>query len=157
VAEQAGCPPEKFFAGFVLEFLEFFDDAVEILVGFCESGSLGGDVTVVEAVVVDLAFLKELKEDGYAVERVLQGLRTIVPGHQGSACAEGVAEFVAHDVPVGGAEAEVVTHGFAANYFIGIVMAEGEGVGRALALVLEGRDVREVFGHGVVWFVVLGS
>jgi len=97
-------------------------------VGFCERGALGGDVPVVEAVVVDLAFLKELKEYGNTVEGILKRFRSVVPWHQGCARSKGVAEFVTHDVPVGGAEAKVLAHGFTTNDFIGIVVAEGKGV-----------------------------
>lgn len=59
-------------------------------------------------------------------------------------------------MPVGGAEAEMITHGFVADDFISIIVAEGEGVGGAGTLVLEGRDVGEVFGHGVdgSWLLV---
>lgn len=50
-------------------------------------------------------------------------------------------------MPVGSAEAEVLTHGFVADFFIGIVVTEGEGIRGSWTFVLEGGDVREVFGH----------
>lgn len=67
VPEEAGRAPEEFLAGFVLKLLEFINNAVEVIVGFREGCALGSDVAVVEAVVVDLRFLEELKEDGDAV------------------------------------------------------------------------------------------
>ena len=152
MGEEAGGAPEELFPGGLLLGFEGIDDLLEVLVRLGEGRAFRGDVAVVEAVVVDGGFFEELEEHRHAVERVGEGLGAIVPGHQGGGRAEGIGEAVAHDVPVGGGEAEVLGHGLVTDLFSGVVMAEGEGVVARRAFVADHRDLGEMaHDGGLVW------
>ena len=57
-------------------------------------------------------------------------------------------------MPVSNGKTKVILHGFAAHYFSGIIVAEGERVFGVRSFVTDFFDTGEVFlGHDVRWFV----
>ena len=78
------------------------------------------------------------------------GVGAIIPGTLGGADAKRIGEAVAHGMPVGDAEAEVVTHLLARHDFVGVVVLEGERVLGFWTLKLDLLDVRKSFAHQVV-------
>ena len=136
--------PEQLLAGGLLEALQLLGDAGEVGVGLREGPAFRRDVTVMEAIEVDLALLKEFEEDRYAAEGVVERVGAVIPGHEGRAGAEGVGKAVAHHVPVGGGEAHVVLHLLPADLLVRVVVLEGERVLGLRSFELDDRDVREV-------------
>jgi len=64
--------------------------AIEILVGLGERRTLRGNIAVVKAVKRDRGLFQKLKKHRYTVQRVLQRIGTIIPGHQGCGSTEWV-------------------------------------------------------------------
>jgi hypothetical protein len=79
------------------------------------------------------------------------GILALLPRADDGAGTEGIGAGAAESVPVGDGEAQVLLHGFAVDDLGGVVVAEGERVGGAGALVGDGLDLGEVGGgffHG---------
>ena len=98
-----------------------------------------------EAVVADPALLHELEHRPDAALRVFDRIGSVVPGTLGGGTSKGVGETVAHRMPVGRGEAEMLTHRLAADDFIRIVMLESERVAGLRPLERDDGDSREEF------------
>ena len=144
VGEETGGAPEELLAGALLVGLELLGDAGEVGVRLGQGLAFRRDVAVVEAVEVDLALLEELEEDRDTAEGVVEGVGTVIPGHEGRAGAERIGKAVAHHVPVGRGEAHVVLHLLSADLLVRIVVLEGERVLGLRSFELDDRDIREV-------------
>ena len=144
VGEETGGAPEELLAGALLEGLQLLGDAVEVRVRLGERLAFRRDVTVMEAVEVDLALLEELEEDRDATKGIVEGVGAVIPRHEGGAGAERVGEAVAHHVPVGRGEAHVVLHLLPADLLVRVVVLEGERVLGLRSFELDDRDIREV-------------
>ena len=145
VGEETGGAPEELDAGLFLEFGEVVGDGVESGIAFGEGRHFGGDVAVVEAVEFDAEFAHEFEAGVGDAFGVFDRAAAVVPWADGGACAEGIGEGVFHGVPVGHCEAQVFLHGLLADFFVGIVVAEGEGVFGFGAFERDLADIREMF------------
>ncbi len=81
-----------------------------------------------EAIVVDPDLLQELEENIDAALGILGGIRAVIPRHERGAGAEGISEGIAHAMPVGRGEAEMIPHRFALDEFTGVIALEGQAV-----------------------------
>src|SRR5439155_4055915 len=70
----------------------------------------------------------ELKGGVDAVLRVLHALGAIIPGANGCADAERIGKAVAKGVPINDGEAQMISHRFAFDNFLRVVMFESERV-----------------------------
>ena len=151
VAEEVCGAPEELDAGFVLFLFGELDEGAEVFRGFGEGGAFGGDVAVVETVVVHTEFLDEFE---VGIEGVLGGFDggSGVPFADPGGGAEHVNAGGLVGVPVGDGEPEVVLHGFAADDALCVIPFIGERVFALRAFVGDGCfDFWEVtFGHGCV-------
>ena len=151
MCKEAGGAPEELLAGALLLLGERAGDSVERGVRLGESVEFGGHIAVVEAVEVDVDLLEEFKEDAHALLGVGNGVRSVIPGHQRRAAAKGIGERVAHHMPVGGGEAQMVSHRLALDEFVGIVLFKGEGIFGFRPFEGDLWDAGEVFSaHGFI-------
>ena len=145
VGEKTGRAPEQLDAGLFLGFFQLIGDRVEGVVRGLEVVQFRRDVAVVEAVVADPALLHELEHRPDAALRVFDRIGSVVPGTLGGGTSKGVGETVAHRMPVGRGEAEMLTHRLAADDFIRVVMLESERVAGLRPLERDDGDSREEF------------
>ncbi len=117
---------------------------VQAGVGFLQSVSLGGDVAVMEAEVVDVQLVHQFEGCISLVLCNFHGIGSIVVLSQ-SANTEHVGTFCAHGVPVGHGEAQMLAHGLSCNDLLGVIIAECEGGLGVLALVFDLVDTFEEF------------
>ena len=128
MGEEAGSAPKQFLARLVLQALQLVGHCVKGRVGLGQGAQLGCYVTVVEAIKVNPHLVEELEEHVGPLGRVLDRVAPVVPRCLGGAHPEGIAQRVAHAVPVGGPEAHVVAHRLALHFLIGVVVLEGQRV-----------------------------
>ena len=126
MGEEAGGAPEELLAGLLLRFFEFVGDGVEGGIAFGECVEFRRDIAIMPAVVIDAELVHELEAGPDAALRVGDGVAVVIPRTLCGAAAEGIGERVAHGVPVGDAETQVIAHFFAAHEFVGVVMLEGK-------------------------------
>ncbi len=161
VAEEIRRAPEQLHAGGLLQGLRVGHDGLEILVRLGQRGALGRDVAIMETPEGRADLL--IKLEGRVHAHLGDGksvLRRRLPLAHDGAGTEGVRPRAAEGVPVGDAEAQVLGHGLAADFFVGVVVFERERVVALRALVGDLGETGEVldgfrglggFGHGVGW------
>ena len=116
---------------------------------FLQRVSLGRDIAVVEAIERSAELLKKFNEHPRAVLGILHIVRARFPRAHCCAGAEWIIAHPAHGVPIGDAEAQVVLHGLAFDYLVGVVMLEGQRIFGIRAFVFNRLNVREKFSHGI--------
>ena len=114
-----------------------------------QRGALWRDVPIVETIEGRAEFFHELDEHPRAVLRIGHIIIGRLPRPHCRAGAEGVIARAAHGVPIGDAEAQVVLHGFALDYLVGVVMLEGQRIFGIRPFVFNRLNVREKFSHGI--------
>ena len=149
VAEEIGGAPEQLDARAFLLLLENAHDSVEVVVALLQRGAFGRDVAIVKTVKGRAQFFEELNEHPRAVLGILYIVRARFPRAHCCAWAEWIIAHSAHGVPIGDAEAQVVLHGLALDYLVGVIMLEGQWIFGIRALVFNCLNVREKFSHGI--------
>ena len=144
--KKVGRAPEEFCAGPFLFLFEHCDYRIEVPIGFGKGPAFGGDVTVVEAIEGSAKLLNEFKRRSNASLGILNRVGAVIPGAQRRSLAEGIAEGIAHRVPVAHGKTEVLAHGFAFDLLVGRVMLEGERVAGVRSFKEDGADVGKKFG-----------
>ena len=114
-----------------------------------QRGALWRDVPIVETIEGRTEFFHELDEHASTVLRIGHIIIGRLPRPHCRAGAEGIIARAAHGVPIGDAEAQVVLHGLALDYLVGVVMLEGQRIFGIRALVFNCFNVREKFSHGI--------
>ena len=123
-------------------------DLVETRVGFCECFAFGRDVTVMEAEVVDLQLVHQIKRTFRlcACDRHRIGFAVIL-GQR--ADTEHIRAFCAHGMPVGHCKLQMLAHRLACDHFVGIVVAECQRIVRGLAFIFDLREIGKISFHGL--------
>ena len=147
VGEKAGCSPKQLLARALLLRGEGFHHGIECGVGLREGRELRRDVPVVEAVEVDSRFFEKFEKDAHAGPGIFHRVRSVVPRHQRGAAAEGIRQWVAHDVPVGRGKSKVLPHRLSLDEFVDVVMFESKRILRFGTFVGDPGNFREI-GHG---------
>ena len=144
MGKEAGRPPEELLATRFLRGFESLGNLLEIRMSLRPSRPFGRNVPIVEAIVVNLVLIEELEEYRNPLERVVERLAAVIPRHQGRAHSKGISQPIAHAMPVGGTEAQVILHTFPGDLLVGIVMTECERIVRIRPFVFYFWDVWEV-------------
>ena len=66
-----------------------------------------------------------------------------MPGANEGLAAKRIAALPGEAVPIGNGKAQMILHPFAHDHFIGVVVAEGHGVGAVRTFIFDGRDAVE--------------
>jgi hypothetical protein len=107
-------------------------DLVQVLQAFGEGRAFGAHVGVVEAVEGLAQDIEHL--EGHVGLHLRQRHRVAEPGALEGLAAERVAARPGKAVPIGDGKAQVVLHPLAQDHLVGVVVAEGEFVGRCRGL-----------------------
>src|SRR5262249_25039359 len=124
----------------------------EVGVGLAKVLALGGHVAVMKTVERRAELLHELEGDAHALDRHVHRIAAVLPRPPHGAGAERVRSGPAQRVPVRHRKAQVLLHCLAADFFLRVVMAKGERVGGARALVTDFLHV-EVWHDASPWIV----
>lgn len=146
MTEQVGGSPKKLHARVRLLVLKCLGDLVEIPVRFGQCLALRCDVAIVKTVKIEAKFLEEFKRDFHPLDGVGDAGCTVVPRQQAGGRTE-LIQAVVKTVPVGGAETKMVSHLFAFDDLIGVVVLERQRVFGLRAFVLDPAYAFESFGH----------
>jgi len=100
----------------------------------------------IQAAEISAILKEQIKNFGQEAEvaevgRVLSvgdGIGTVIPWVIGGANTERIGAVTTHGVPVGAAEAEPFSHGFAGDHFVGLVVLECERVFGVGPFILDG-------------------
>ena len=148
VGKQVGGAPQQADAGVDLQLLGKVDYLVQVAVRLRQRRALGGDVAVVEAVVVHAEAGDEVERHAHAAQGVVHRVDRVVPGAHQGLLAKRVHAGAAEGVPVGDGEAEVVRHALAGHDPVGIVVAVAQRVARIGTFVADRLDAGKVVFHG---------
>ena len=128
IRKQTRCAPEELDAGAVLFFLEHLDDGIEIFVRLGETRALGSDIPVVKGVERCPQFFDKFKGHPRSFLRVIDRVRSVIPGPQHRAGSEGIGSGSTESMPIHHRKAEVFAHRLSIDQLVGIVMLESERV-----------------------------
>ena len=107
---------------------------------------LRGEIAVVVAVVVDGELVHDLESCIYLSDSSCLGI-SLSPGLVSSAHTEHIGAVAAHGVPPGQSKLQLLTHGLAAYYLIGIVVFERQRIRGLGSLVGDLGDIGKEFSH----------
>ena len=147
VGEEVRGAPEQLDAGPAHLVLDDLDDLVEVGVALLEGRAFGRHVAVVEGEEGHAQLLEELERRLDPDPGPFHPVDAVVPGPDGGAGAEGIAQRVGHRVPVDHREPEVVLHGLVADHLVGVVMLEFQRIPRLRPAKLDLGDTVEIVGH----------
>lgn len=140
VIEEVARVPEELNAGVLLVLLDTVHNLVEVGVRLAKRITLGGDVTIVEAEVLDAELLVELERVLHLRQREVHRIGDVVVGADGGAGAERIDEACIEGVPVRHREAEPLAHFLTCHNLVWLVVVEAE----ILRYILV-ADERELF------------
>ena len=126
VGEQGGGVPQQLDTGGLHILVDLVNDLVEVGVGLAQGVAFGGDVTIVEAEVLDAQLLEQLEGVVDLGQSLVHRIGVLVVRAVRGAGAERINQFLVEGVPPSNAEAQPILHLLAGNDLVGIVVMEGE-------------------------------
>ena len=145
VGEEVGGAPEQASARLLHLAREYLGDGAHVAVAFRQRRAFGGDVAVVEAEIGGLEDIEHLERDLRLQPRAVHVV--CEPRPLECLATEGIAAGPDETVPVADGEAQVVPQALAHDHMVGVVVAEGEGIGGSGAFVPDFLDVPEKVAH----------